>query len=623
MAEAIVADAGREPADVGVAVELAHHWERAGSKEDALGAWVRAGEMTAARRAFHEADTHYVRALALWPEVADPEERSGRSHERLLAAAADAARWAGRVGDAVRLVQQALTEVDSGTAPRRASELYERLGDYRWEAGSQEKSVEAYEHALRLLSAVGEPDAVEARVRAALATARLRRGHYAEGLEAAREAAALAERVHAEAERGRALNTAGVALAFLDEPEEAERSLQEAKAIAERTEHLEDLLRAYANLGLIRELAGDLHGSVEILTEGHGKAGELGLSGARQTGVLANNAAATMSLIGRWDKAVELLEDFLMEQPPIQETLYLRLTLAELYGGRGRFTDARRLLEEVRHQPTTDPRFLGPLYACEAEMHIWLGDPARAEFTVRQGFEAVRGAENDLVRLRLCAVGLRASADRCLSGSDLEGSRNRAAVWAGETRRIRGRGEVPPEIDALGRLCDAELARARGRGTPVLWSDVAQAWDDLGRLYPTAYARWRETEAAVAAGDLEAAWVAASEALAAAEQLKAEPLRAEVAALVERNRLDPGPSPSDAPARLADQYRLTRREREVLRLVLKGYTNPQIAAELVIVRGTADLHVHRILTKLGVRRRAEAIALAHRTGLAEDLDDPT
>ena len=55
---------------------------------------------------------------------------------------------------------------------------------------------------------------------------------------------------------------------------------------------------------------------------------------------------------------------------------------------------------------------------------------------------------------------------------------------------------------------------------------------------------------------------------------------------------------------------LSRREVEVLQLMIRGQTNPQIADALIVSRGTVNLHVSNILRKLGVERRTQAVALA-------------
>jgi two-component system nitrate/nitrite response regulator NarL len=62
-------------------------------------------------------------------------------------------------------------------------------------------------------------------------------------------------------------------------------------------------------------------------------------------------------------------------------------------------------------------------------------------------------------------------------------------------------------------------------------------------------------------------------------------------------------------------YGLTARELEVLRLLAAGLTQRDISRELFISPDTVGTHIQRMLTKLGVHSRAEAVALAYREGL--------
>lgn len=73
--------------------------------------------------------------------------------------------------------------------------------------------------------------------------------------------------------------------------------------------------------------------------------------------------------------------------------------------------------------------------------------------------------------------------------------------------------------------------------------------------------------------------------------------------------------PAEPPAPPPSFAQLTARELEVFRLIARGLSNPEIATELIVSETTVKTHVARMLMKLGLRDRVQAVVLAYESGV--------
>jgi DNA-binding NarL/FixJ family response regulator len=98
--------------------------------------------------------------------------------------------------------------------------------------------------------------------------------------------------------------------------------------------------------------------------------------------------------------------------------------------------------------------------------------------------------------------------------------------------------------------------------------------------------------------------------IAAGEALLAPTVTRRLISQFTRQR--PRPDPSPPTAVLAT---LTPRETQVLKLVAEGLSNHEIAAQLIVTEETIKTHVSRVLSKLGLRDRTQAVVTAYESGL--------
>jgi DNA-binding CsgD family transcriptional regulator len=262
-------------------------------------------------------------------------------------------------------------------------------------------------------------------------------------------------------------------------------------------------------------------------------------------------------------------------------------TLAELRLAQGRVEHAARVLRGVEGREEAA--------AAVASLHLQQGEPSAAAAVLRRRLAATSPDRLDAAAV----IELLGEAEIALADSGAAIARGRALVALGaanDCRLIVAHGE---------RLLGHALAPTDVPAACAHLEKALAAFTQAGIPYRAAQTRLLLAQV-LGRNDREVAGAEARAALSVFEDLGAGRDADAAAALLRDLGIK---AARTGPKNLG---RLTKREQEVLALLGEGLSNPEIAERLFLSRKTVEHHVARILSKLGLRGRAEAAALVAR-----------
>jgi DNA-binding CsgD family transcriptional regulator len=631
----LLSDERRLAEVAGSAAELAHHSLASHDIPGAFAASVLAGAEAERLTAPAEAHRHYDLALSLWDRVTDPVKLGGIQRGDLALRSALNAADSGDISRAIQQLRRLLGFLGSGAGPVLISRANERLAYFLLEVDEAGAAQVAARAAVDALPAE-PPGSDRAAALAMLARTLMAGAGAATGpaQEIARQARTAGRAADAPWVVADALVTLGLIAERGGRIRTAIASFSRALEQARRAEVLGVELRAAFQLARINLERGNLPAASRTAHDGLQRARSAGLVMAPYGVDLQYLHYLAHFAQGDWDHAREVTDGFVSRVVSEAEA---RLSAMALF------------LDVARGSDMADQRraWLAPFLDSDqfveymarsqfAEQAYWQGDLptalAESAGTVQAAITWDGAAAPQIIRV--AAVWLAALADQAVAArasGDADGARE--AVQ--ESRRVvrlardgagnRGRPRAALGVDGLGWLAraEAEWHRAEGENDPGGWRAALEAFGP-NYVFEAARSRWRLAEALAAAGDRDEAQRQWDLAVAVADELGAAPLRRALEDLGRRLRFSGRPGErggaAGGPAGPASGGAgplgsLTSREVEVLRLLVVGHSNREIATALYIAPKTASVHVSNILAKLGASSRTEAAAIAHANGL--------
>jgi DNA-binding NarL/FixJ family response regulator len=584
---------------------VAEQWLAAGERDRARPSLLAAAERFSQVHAYHDAARAVSRAIELWPEGQDEDDRL-----TALELLGRCAQLHGDLAGAARAWQEVVEGCRARGDLARLAELQRRLAGIYELQGAWDRALAARAAAAEAFAERGQ-ELEAATERLAAASHLQSAANLTSALDLIAGGGSAVERTGSIQLRIRALSLEGQIRAKLGDTHRGVALAREGLALALAENLSEPAAEAYYRLASALQAAADYPQALDAYAAASDFCQQQGIAGMGE--VCFACLAPVMVKTGEWDRAVEVCRAILDGgDAPANARMVAAAELGIVSVLRGETRRTRRLLSDSLAFARRNELFgLG----VEAAHGL-----VRADVLGGRVDDALQRARDLIGRIadreeRHYSVSALRWTTTMFARQGLKADVARSAELLSQTAAALGTAEAVAGLGhALGELA---LADEDAAGAAQQFTQALDLLSDVSVPYERAETELRAAIALAAAGERGLAIERLTSAYRTARRLGARPLAREAAEELAHLGEQVERRLGRRAAGELEHAGLSRREVEVLRLVSVGRTNREIAHELFLSPRTIDMHVRNLLTKLGCRSRTEATRRAVELGLLE------